>query len=61
MTLQALGTTGEVQWLLDGRLQGSSLGSADMHLTLPQTGDHQITALTGNGAFAHLSVHVDKS
>ncbi|MEW9625219.1 penicillin-binding protein 1C [Rhodanobacter geophilus] len=61
VTLQALGTTGEVQWLLDGRLQGSSLGHADMRLALPQAGDHQITALTRNGAFARLSVHVDKS
>ncbi|WP_437343366.1 penicillin-binding protein 1C [Rhodanobacter lycopersici] len=60
VTLQALGIAGEVQWLLDGRLQGSSLGHADMRLALPQAGDHQITALTRNGAFAHLSVHVDK-
>jgi penicillin-binding protein 1C len=60
VTLRALGATGEVQWLLDGRLQGSSLGHADMRLALPQTGDHQITALARDGAFAHLSVHVDK-
>jgi penicillin-binding protein 1C len=60
VTLQALGTTGEVEWLLDGRLQGSSLGKAGMRVALPQAGDHQITALTRNGAFAQLSVHVDK-
>jgi penicillin-binding protein 1C len=61
VTLQALGTTSEVQWLLDGRLQGSSIGSAAMQLSLPQAGDHQITALTRDGAFAQLAVSVDKS
>ncbi|WP_343133210.1 penicillin-binding protein 1C [Dyella sp. M7H15-1] len=61
VTLQALGATGEVQWLLDGRLQGSSVGSATIRLALPQAGDHQITALTRDGAFAQLAVSVDKS
>jgi penicillin-binding protein 1C len=61
VTLQALGATGEVQWLLDGRLQGSSAGSASMQLALPQAGDHQITALTRDGAFAQLLLSVDKS
>jgi penicillin-binding protein 1C len=61
VTLQALGATGEVQWLLDGRLQGSSLGNANMPLALPQAGNHQITALTRDGAFAQLTVYVDKS
>ncbi|MBM7126556.1 penicillin-binding protein 1C [Dyella flava] len=61
VTLQALGATGEVQWLLDGRLQGSSVGSAAMQLSLPQAGDHQITALTRDGAFAQLAISVDKS
>lgn len=61
ITLQAIGTTAEVQWLLDGRLQGSSQGSANMQIALPQDGDHRITALTRDGAFAQLIVHVDKS
>lgn len=61
VTLQALGATGEVQWLLDGRLQGSSVGSARMQLALPQQGDHRITALARDGAFAQLAVYVDKS
>jgi penicillin-binding protein 1C len=60
ITLQALGTAGEVQWLLDGRLQGSSLGNSLMRLNLPQAGDHRITALTPDGAFAQLAVSVDK-
>lgn len=61
VTLQALGATGEVQWLLDGRLQGSSVGTAKMQLNLLQQGDHRITALTRDGAFAQLVVVVDKS
>jgi penicillin-binding protein 1C len=61
VSLQALGASGEVQWLLDGRLQGSSDGSATMQLSLPQAGDHQITALARDGAFAQLTLSVDKS
>lgn len=61
VTLQALGTTQEVQWLLDGRLQGSSQGGAAMRLSLPEAGEHQITALTRDGAFARITVTVDRS
>jgi len=61
VTLQALGTTGEVQWLLDGRLQGRSVGNAKVQLSLLQQGDHRITALTRDGAFAQLVVVVEKS
>nr|WP_225428107.1 penicillin-binding protein 1C [Dyella tabacisoli] len=60
ITLRALGTTGEVQWLLDGRLQGSSLGNAGMLIALPLSGEHQITALSRNGAYAHMTVTVEK-
>lgn len=58
VTLQALGAHGEVQWLLDGRLQGSSQGSAAMRIALPQLGAHTITALAQNGAFARITVTV---
>ncbi|WP_445146721.1 penicillin-binding protein 1C [Dyella sp. Tek66A03] len=59
ITLHALGTADDVQWLLDGRLQGSSHGGADMRITLTQPGPHQITALSSHGAFARLSAVVD--
>ena len=58
ITLQALGPTGPVQWLLDGRLQGASEGSAAMRIALLQSGLHTITALAQNGAFAHIAVTV---
>lgn len=32
-----------------------------MQIALPQDGDHHITALTRDGAFAQLAVYVDKS
>ncbi|WP_254424377.1 penicillin-binding protein 1C [Rhodanobacter sp. C05] len=59
VTLQALGAQGTVQWLLNGRLQGSSEGDAKMLLTLMQaTGDYRVTALAGDGAFATIALHV---
>ncbi len=56
--LNALGAQGTVQWLLNGRLQGSSDGAALMTITLPQGGDYRITALARDGAYATLRVHV---
>jgi penicillin-binding protein 1C len=47
-----------VQWLLDGRLQGSSQGSSTLRIALPQAGQHSLTALAKNGAFARISVNV---
>ena len=61
VTLRALGTTQQVQWLLDGRLQGSSRGDADMRIALPEPGEHRITALAQDGAFAQIVVSVDGS
>lgn len=58
VTLKALGAQGEVQWLLDGRLRGSSDGAAARSLTLPQPGPHTITALARSGAFSALQVRV---
>jgi penicillin-binding protein 1C len=58
ITLRALGTNGNVQWLLDGRLQGDSQGSTAMRIALPQSGTHTITALARNGAFARITVTV---
>jgi penicillin-binding protein 1C len=58
VSLQALGPKGTVQWLLNGRLQGSSLGAASITMTLTQTGDNHLTALTRDGAFATMTVHL---
>jgi len=58
VTLHALGARGTVQWLLDGRLQGSSKDDEAISLTLAQAGDYRITALAGDGAFATLALRV---
>jgi penicillin-binding protein 1C len=58
VTVHALGASGEVQWLLDGRLQGSSQGSGTLRIALPQAGQHSLTALAKNGAFARIYVNV---
>jgi penicillin-binding protein 1C len=58
VSLNALGTQAPVQWLLNGRLQGSSVGATPILLTLPQAGDYRITALADDGAFATLALHV---
>ncbi|HEY8682923.1 MAG TPA: penicillin-binding protein 1C, partial [Rhodanobacter sp.] len=56
--LQALGAQGTVQWLLDGRLQGTSENDAAQTLSLIQPGAHSVTALTRNGAFSSLQLSV---
>ncbi|WP_426701598.1 penicillin-binding protein 1C [Rhodanobacter sp. Col0626] len=58
VTLHALGAQGTVQWLLDGRLQGSSESAEALSLTLPQPGRHTVTALARSGAFSSLQVTV---
>jgi penicillin-binding protein 1C len=58
VTLRALGAQTTVQWLLNGRLQGSSAADAAIAITLPQAGDYRITALARNGAFATLRLNV---
>jgi penicillin-binding protein 1C len=56
--LRALGTQASVQWLLNGRLQGSSDADAAIAISLPQAGQYRITALTRDGAFATLTLRV---
>ncbi len=58
VTLKALGATGTVQWLLDGRLQGTTEDAHSIALALEQPGAHTITALTARGAWSSLRVSV---
>ncbi len=58
VTLHALGAQGSVQWLFNGRLQGSSEGDGPWRITLGRAGDFRITALARDGAFATLNLHV---
>ena len=58
MSLRALGASGPVQWLLDGRLQGTSEGGQGIALALGPPGEHTITALSDRGAWSSLHVSV---
>ena len=58
VTLRALGASGPVQWLLDGRLQGESRADAGIALQLDTPGEHAITALARDGAFDSLRLRV---
>jgi len=50
--VRALGAGGAVQWLLDGRLQGTTQGEGTITLNLARPGDHALTALSPDGAWA---------
>jgi penicillin-binding protein 1C len=52
IAVRALGAQGAVQWLLDGRLQGSTRADGALTLTLTRTGAHALTALSHDGAWA---------
>jgi penicillin-binding protein 1C len=58
VSLRALGAQGNVQWLLNGRLQGRSDGDQAITITMAQSGDCKITALARDGAFATITAHV---
>jgi len=58
VSLQAQGASGRVQWLVNGRLQGSSDGASSMRLTLDKPGEYRITALAGDGAYASIRLNV---
>ena len=52
LAIRALGGQGSVQWLIDGRLQGSTQGDGSITLSLREPGPHALTALAGDGAWA---------
>lgn len=56
--LQALGAENAVQWLLDGRLQGSSTADQTIRIALPQPGQHTVTALADSGAYGSIELRV---
>ena len=58
LAVRALGGSGSVQWLIDGRLQGSTHGDGSITLSLREPGQHALTALAGDGAWASVSFSV---
>jgi penicillin-binding protein 1C len=55
LSLRALGTGAQVQWLLDGRRIGQSDGAAALVHAFDTSGTHELTALADSGAWH--SVH----
>jgi len=57
LRLRALGASGEVAWLVDGRLVGTSRGSTPFEHAFAEPGTHTITALAG-AAYAQVAIRV---
>jgi penicillin-binding protein 1C len=58
VAVHAPGATGDVQWLLDGRLQGSTHAGGALTLSLARPGRHALTALSQDGAWASVGFEV---
>lgn len=56
--LRALGAGGEVLWLVNGRLEGSTHGAQAFEYAFADTGTQTVTALTTAGAYAQLRLRV---
>jgi penicillin-binding protein 1C len=56
--LRALGASGDVLWLVNGRLEGQTRGGGPFEHAFAQVGDTTITALAASGNYAQLQVRV---
>jgi penicillin-binding protein 1C len=56
--LRALGASGDVLWLVNGRLEGETRGGGAFEYAFAETGDQTITALAKSGNYAQLQVRV---
>ncbi|MGA9343276.1 MAG: penicillin-binding protein 1C [Rhodanobacteraceae bacterium] len=56
--LLALGTSGRVQWLINGRLEGETTGGQSFDHAFADTGEQTITALAQTGDYVQITVHV---
>jgi len=56
--LRALGISGDVLWLVNGKLEGETRGTQAFEYAFAQTGTQNITALSRAGAYAQLQLRV---
>jgi len=56
--LRALGASGDVLWLVNGRLEGRTRGGGAFEHAFAEVGDTTITALAASGNYAQLQVRV---
>ncbi|MEO8460571.1 MAG: penicillin-binding transpeptidase domain-containing protein, partial [Dokdonella sp.] len=58
LRLRALGASGDVMWLVNGRLEGTTRNAQAFEYAFAETGNQSVTALAANGAFAQVNVRV---
>ncbi len=58
MRLRALGASGDVLWLVNGKLEGETRGGGAFEHAFAEIGDQTITALAKSGNYAQLQVRV---
>jgi penicillin-binding protein 1C len=58
LQLRALGTDARVQWLLDGRWIAETIAGQAFQYDYDETGDHVVTALAEDGAWARTRFHI---
>ncbi len=58
LSLRALGTAGRVMWLVNGRLQGDTIGGAPFVRDYPDVGIQEVTALSETGAWTRIGFRV---
>lgn len=58
LSLRALGTERDVQWLLDGQWVGESAGRAPLVRDFAEVGEHTLTALSASGAWTRIRFRI---
>ncbi|MGA9422975.1 MAG: penicillin-binding transpeptidase domain-containing protein, partial [Rhodanobacteraceae bacterium] len=56
--VRALGASGDILWLINGKLAGETRGAGSFEHTFAQRGDQTITALAASGATARVQIRV---
>lgn len=56
--LRALGASGDVSWLVNGRLESTTRGTQPFEYSFADAGEQSITAMTDQGRWAQVSVRV---
>jgi penicillin-binding protein 1C len=56
--LRALGASGDVLWLVNGKLEGETRGSGAFEYAFAQVGDQTVTAMAASGSYAQVQVRV---
>ena len=58
LSLRALGATGRVMWMINGRLQGETMGGRSFVHDYPDVGVQDVTAMAETGAWTQVGFRV---